>query len=221
MSVRSESESVTLAIPQPDFEITTAAHLAFAAAPTMVFQALATEPRGHEIQSLALSVQVMIEPAKRGYDAESRARLTELFGPPARWAASTQGLQWAQVAVVVPAFRESATFAVEVPCTYDLEVATVKYFYALEVGEVPVAFHFSGQVFYRGPDGRLQVTFVPWSRSARFRMPVAAWKAMIAEHYPGAGWARLSEDTLRALSEVRAARGLPTFDAAVRELLDA
>lgn len=221
MSVQAETGAAGASIPEPEFEIATAAHLAFAAGPTMVFQALANEPGGHEIQSLALSVQVMIEPAKRGYDPDTRGRLGELFGPPARWAASTQGLQWAHVSVVVPAFRESATFAIEVPCTYDLEVATVKYFYALEGGEVPLAFHFSGQVFYRGPEGRLQVTFVPWSRSAHFRMPVEAWKAMIAEHYPGVGWARLSDDTLRALNERRAARGLPTFDAAVRELLDA
>jgi hypothetical protein len=221
MSVRTESESVAAPVPEPEFEIATAAYLAFAAAPTMVFQALATESGGHDIQSLALSVQVMIEPAKRGYDPETRAKLAELFGPPARWAASTQALQWAQLSVVVPAFRESAAFAIEVPCTYDLEVATVKYFYALDAGDVPLAFHFSGQVFYRGADGRLQVTFVPWSRSTHFRMPIEAWKAMIAEHYPGVGWARLSEDTLRVLSDRRAARGLPTFDAAVRELLDA
>jgi uncharacterized protein DUF6084 len=221
MSVHAQAEPLAASIPEPQFEIKHAAHLAFAAAPTIVFQALANEPGGHEIQSLSLSVQVMIEPAKRGYDADTRARLTELFGPPTRWAASTQGLQWANVAVVVPAFRESAVFAIELPCTYDLEVAAAKYFYALEDGEVPLGFHFAGQVFYRAPDGGLQVTLVPWSRSAHFRMPVAAWKAMIEEHYPGGGWARLSHETLRALNTRRAARGLPSFDACVRELLDA
>jgi hypothetical protein len=220
VNVCGESEPLD-SVPEPEFEIAAAAHLAFAAAPTMVFQAVASEPGGHEIQSLALSIQVMIEPAKRGYEPDTRARLAELFGPPERWAASTQGLQWAQLAVVVPGFRESAAFAIEVPCTYDLEVATVKYFYALDTGDVPLVFHFSGQVFYRGPQGRLQVTFVPWSRSAHFRMPLSAWNAMIAEHYPGVGWARLSKDTLRALNARRACRGLPTFDAAVRELLDA
>lgn len=221
MSVRTEQEHVGAAVPEPEFEVTHAGHLAFAAAPTMVFQAVATEPGGHEIQSLALSVQVMIEPAKRGYDPATRERLTELFGPPTRWAASTQGLQWGQVAVVVPAFRESATFAIELPCTYDLEVTAAKYFDALEDGGVPLAFHFSGQVFYRGADGRLQVALVPWSRTAHFRMPAVAWKAMIAEHYPGLGWVRLSEETLRALNAKRAADGLPTFDACVKELLDA
>lgn len=220
MSVESEPTSLPATVPEPDFEITRAAHLAFAAAPTMVFSATASDSTGHEIQSLALSVQVMIDPAKRGYDPEARERLEELFGPPAHWAPSTQGLPWAQVAVVVPAFTEHTLFAIQVPCTYDLEVAATKYFYALQDGEVPLSFHFNGQVFYRGRDGHLQVTPVPWSRTSTFRMPVCAWRAMIAEHYPGGGWIRLGADTLAALNARRAAQGPPTFDACVAELLD-
>jgi Family of unknown function (DUF6084) len=205
--------------PEPEFEVTSAAHLAFAAAPTMVFSAVASEPDGHEIQSLALSVQVMIDPAKRGYDPETRARLEELFGPPARWAPSTQGLPWGQVAVVVPGFRAQTTFGIQLPCTFDLEVAATKYFYALEAGEVSLTFHFNGQVFYRGAGGALQVTPVPWSRTARFSMPVAAWRAMIDEHYPGWGWIRLQRDTLAALNAYRAEHGLPTFEACIEELM--
>jgi hypothetical protein len=221
MSAQAEPAAVRAELPKPGFEVTGCAHLAFAAAPTMVFSALASEPDDLHIQSLVLSVQVMIEPAKRGYDPETRARLAELFGPPARWAASTQGLHWAQVAVVVPGFRGSTGFPIEVPATYDLEVAATKYFYSLESGEVPLSFHFSGQVFYRDPDGRLQVVPVPWSRTAQFRMPVEAWKAMIAAHYPGGGWIRLDDETLSELNTRRAGHGLPSFDACVRELLDA
>ena len=44
---------------------------------------------------------------------------------------------------------------------------------------------------------------------------------MIAEHYPGGGWVRLHADTLAALNARRAGRGLPSFDAAVTELLEA
>lgn len=220
MSVEAGSASVQRAAPEPEFEIVSAAHLAFAAAPTMVFSAVASEPAGHEIESLALSVQLMIDPAKRGYDEATRQRLEELFGPPAHWTPSTQGLPWAQVAVVVPGFSEQTTFGIQVPCTYDLEVAAAKYFYAVEDGEVPLSFHFNGQVFFRGPDGRLQVTLIPWSRSTGFRMPVRAWKTMMAEHYPGGGWVRLRHETLSALNDRRAARGLPSFDACVTELLE-
>ncbi len=142
-----------------------------------------------------------------------------VFGPPASCAPSTQGMAWARVSTVVPAFVGQARFALEVPCTYDLEVAACKYFYALADGEVPLRFHFYGTVFYRGAKGQLQVVPVPWSVSASFKMPVPSWRAMIAEHYPGGGWIRLGEQTLAALNARRGSRGLPSFDACVAELL--
>jgi hypothetical protein len=221
MTVPVQAQEQPAPVPEPVFAVTDAAHQAYAAAPTMVFSAGVSDPTGHDIQSLALTVQVMIDPARRGYDAETRARLAELFGPPAGWTPSTQALAWARVATVVPSFAGATSFALEVPCSYDLEVAAAKYFYALTEGEVPLSFHFYGTIFYRREDGALQVAPVPWSSTARFAMPVAAWRAMIAEHYPGGGWIRLTDDTLTALNERRAAAGLPSFDACVRELLDA
>lgn len=218
MSVQAEPQT---GIPAPEFVVGRAAHLKYAAVPTMVFWVEVSDLGGAEIQSLVVSAQIMIDPARRGYDAATRARLAELFGPPASWTPSTQGMQWARVTAVVPGFTGSTTFALHVPSTYDLEVAATKYFYALEEGEAPLGFHFSGTIFYRGADGGLQVVPVPWSASARYSLPVSAWRAMIAEHYPGVGWIRLSDETLRALQERRAARGLPTFDACVQELLDA
>ena len=52
-------------------------------------------------------------------------------------------------------------------------------------------------------------------------MPIAAWRAMIAEHYPGGGWIRISAETLATLNARRADRGLASFDACIEELLDA
>ncbi len=219
MSVHVESPAVRPVAPDPEFTITGVAHQAFAAAPTLVFAALASDLSGGQIQSMALNVQVMIDPAKRGYDDETRARLAELFGPPASWAPSTSGLAWAQVATGVPGFAGSTTFAIEVPCTYDLEVAAAKYFYAIAGGEVPLSFHFSGNVFFTASGGALQVVPVAWSNTATFRMPIAVWRAMIAEHYPSGGWIRIDHETLAALQDRRSARGLPTFDACVAELL--
>jgi len=221
VSARADVVPAPAVAPDPEFAITGAAHLAYAAAPTMVFSGTVSDPSGCEIQSLSLVVQVMIDPARRGYDPETRERLAELFGPPAAWAPSTQGLHLARLAALVPAFTGSTGFALDVPCTYDLEVAAAKYFYALADGGVPLSFHFNGTVFYRTADGRLQVVPVPWSATARYTMPLAAWRAMIAEHYPGGGWVRLHADTLAALNARRAGRGLPSFDAAVTELLEA
>jgi Family of unknown function (DUF6084) len=219
MSIYASERAEPVAVPAPEFSVKSAAHLAFAAAPTMVFSVAATEPSGREIQSMSLSVQVMIDPARRGYDEATRERLAELFGPPASWAPSTQGLGWARVSAAVPSFRGETVFALELPCTYDLEVAAAKYFYALADGVVPLSFHFYGTVFYTAQDGRLQMTPVPWSSSAQFGMPVSAWQAMMAEHYPGGGWIRLDGTTLAALNARRAERGL-TFDHLIRELLD-
>ena len=220
MSLQAEPQEQRSSVPTPEFAVTGAAHLAYAAAPTMVFTATVSDATVHDIQSMALSVQVMIDPARRGYDPDTRERLAELFGPPASWTPSTQGLSWARVGAAVPGFSGSTTFALELPCTYDLEVAATKYFYALADGDVPLSFHFYGTVFYRGPGGALQVTPVPWSSSAQFRMPVEALRAMIAEHYPGGGWVRVRHDTLEALNARRAARGLPSFDACIGELLE-
>jgi Family of unknown function (DUF6084) len=207
------------ATPTPQFEIVGVGHLPFAAAPTMLFDAIATEPTGAPIQSIALTAQVMIEPARRGYDAETRARLTELFGPPASWTPSTSGLPWALVTAAVPGFSGETRFSLQVPCTYDLEVAAAKYFYAVPDGEVPLTFHFNGNVFFYA-DGRLQVMPISWTTSSQYRMPVQAWRAMIAEHYPGGGWIRVSDETLRTLHERRAERGLASLDACVAELLE-
>jgi hypothetical protein len=209
----------TAVVPEPEFEITGAAHIAFAAAPTILFSALATEAGGVEVQSIALTAQVMIDPARRGYDPETRERLAELFGPPASWAPSTSGLAWARVAAAVPGFTGSTTFGLEVPCTYDLEVAAAKYFYAVTDGLVPLSFHFNGNVFYRS-GGQLQVSPVSWTSSAQYSMPLSVWRAMIAEHYPGGGWIRIADDTLERLQRRRSARGLASFDDCLRELLE-
>jgi hypothetical protein len=207
-------------VPAPEFAVIGAAHLPFAATPTMRFAATVTEPEGVEVQSIALTAQVMIDPARRGYDPETRERLAELFGPPAAWAPSTSGVAWARVGAAVPSFTGSAAFAMEVPCTYDLEVAAAKYFYAVHDGLVPLSFHFNGNVFYRDERGQLMVVPVAWSSTAQFSMPVATWRAMIAEHYPGGGWIRVGDETLAALNDRRAAHGLSSFDACVRELLE-
>jgi hypothetical protein len=207
-------------IPEPGFSVIGARHRDFAATPTMVFDATVSEPTGHEIQSMALSVQVMIDPARRGYEPQTRERLAELFGAPASWTPSTQGLAWARVTTIVPSFQGSARFELEVPCTYDLEVAATKYFHALAEGEVPLSFHFSGTVFYIAREGRLQVIPVSWSETAQYAMPLEAWRTMIATHYPGGGWIRLGERTLDALNSRRAARGMPSFDDCLNELLE-
>ena len=201
--------------PAPWFEVLGAKPVAHAAAPTLRFSLRVNEPTGKDVHAIALVGQLHIDPAKRRYDDAARERLVELFGEPERWSSTTRSFLWAQVGTVVPAFRGTAEFSLDVPCTYDLEVMAAKYIYSLQDGEVPLTFHFSGTILHDA----MQVAMVPWSCSAAHRLPVATWRELMAAHYPGGGWVRLESATLDRLAERKAAGGLPSYDATISELL--
>ena len=204
---------------EPVFRILDVEPVPYAAAPMLRFQAHVEDPLGRDIHTIALTTQIQIDPARRAYDPETMARLVELFGEPERWASTTQIFRWANVSALVSGFTGATSFELEVPVTYDLEVAASKYFYSLEDGEVPLSFLFNGMVLYRGEQDRLQVSQVPWSCVTRWRMPVEAFRRVIAAHYPGGGWVRVETETLDRLAERKAAGGHHSFDGLIRELL--
>jgi hypothetical protein len=219
MSAELASDRSGPTAPAPEFAILGAAGRRHAASPTLEFDVHVTEPSGRAVYAIALAVQVMIEPARRRYDARAREQLVELFGPPERWATTTRSFVWHKADVLVPNFVGATTFRVPIPCTYDQELVAAKYFYALPDGHVPLAFNFNGTVFYREDDGRLQMSLVPWSCSAEFRLPVATWRALIEQYFPDTAWIAVRGDTLRALQREKARRAAPTMDACVAELL--
>lgn len=190
-----------------------------AAAPTLRFRLVVSEPTEREIFTIALTAQINIEPARREYDAETRERLVDLFGEPERWPATTHALLWTHATTLVPSFSGAAVFTMPVLSTFDLEVAAARYFKSLPGGEAPLAFHFTGSILLRGDDGRIQVVSVPWSCSATWRMPVATWHAMMRRHYPCRSWVALQEDTVERLTDYRRSHGLHSFDACVDRLL--
>jgi hypothetical protein len=203
----------------PVFTILDVEPVEHALTPSLRFQAHVSDPDGREVYAIALSAQIMVDPARRTYDAETRERLVELFGTPERWGATTHSFLWAQVDCLVPGFTGATSFALNVPCTYDLEIAASKYFYSLPEGAAPLSFHFTGMVLYKGEEGALRVTAVPWACSARWQMPVEAWQRTVRSTYPGGSWIRLSTETMDALAALKARRGDHSFDATVRELL--
>jgi len=205
--------------PEPEFQVLGASGRRYAAVPALEFDVHVSEPSGRQVYAIALTAQVMIEPARRDYEPEVREKLVELFGPPERWATTTHSLVWHRADALVPAFTGSTTFHMAVPATFDMEVASSKYLHALPGGEVPLAFNFNGTVHYRGDAGRLQMSLVPWSCSAEFRLPVATWRDLIEHYYPRTGWIALRDETLEALQREKASRGLPTIDACVAALL--
>ncbi len=206
--------------PEPEFQVLGATGRRHAAVPVVDFDVHVTEPGGRQVYAIALTAQVMIEPARRSYDPETREKLVELFGAPERWATTTRSLVWHQSDALVPAFIGSTTFRMAVPASFDMEVASSKYLYGLSDGEVPLAFNFNGTVHYRAEDGRLQMSLIPWACSAEFRLPVATWRELIEHYYPRTGWIALRQETLEALQREKAKRAAPTLDACVAELLE-
>ncbi len=207
------------AVPEPEFTILDVEAVRHAAAPALRFTAQVTEPRGREVYAIALKVQIMLEPAKRSYDDATRERLVELFGDPERWAATTRSFLWAELDVLVAGFTGATAFPVPMQCTYDLELAAAKYLHSLPGGHAPLAFNFTGTIFYRADEGRMQIVKVPWDSAARYEMPVSTWREMMDHYYPGGGWVRLDESTLGSLGREKARRGLPSFDATVAAML--
>lgn len=190
----------------------------YAAGPTLVFRLRITATPGTRVHAIALRCQLRIEPAKRGYRPAEAEGLADLFGERTRWGSTLLPVQFAQVSLVVPGFTGETEVDLPVPCTYDLDVASTRYFHALEGGEVPLLMLFSGTAF-TGPGG-FHVEPVPWDREASYRMPVQAWREMVEQHFPGCGWLRLPRDTMDALLAFRSRQALPSWEATVQALLE-
>jgi hypothetical protein len=205
--------------PEPEFAVLGARTVRYAAAPMLALDLQVTEPGGRQVYMMALTIQLMIEPARRAYDDVTRARLVELFGAPERWSVTTRSLVWAQLDLVVPAFTGSTTVSVPIACSYDQELAAAKYLHSLPDGVAPLALHFNGMIYYRDEHGGLQMVLVPWTKSIDFRMPVSVWRDTIDHYYPNTGWVALQTQTLEALQREKLDRGLPTLDACVQALL--
>src|SRR4051794_32793339 len=136
------------------------------------------------VRSVLLDVQVQIAARRRGYDAQAHDRLFELFGPVKDWGTSLRTLLWTRSTLVVPAFAEQTVVALDVPCSYDLEVAASRYLDALTDGVVALEFLFSGSVFYTEGE-LLQTTRLPWSSEAEYALPVALWKETMERYFRG------------------------------------
>ncbi len=205
--------------PAPKFTITGVRPVEHAAAPTLAFTMEVDDPSGVEVFMSGLTVGIHLEPSKRSYQEQDKAKLIELFGEPHRWQTTAQRMVWSIETVLLPSFTGKTTVEVLIACNYDVELAAAKYFHSVSDGEIPLAFHFNGSVYYAGEGDRLQVIQIPWDTISDFKMPISVWKEMIDSYYPFRGWVPVHRDTLDALQRLKAQRGAPTFDAAIVELL--
>lgn len=176
-------------------------------------------PAAQQVHSAMLTAQIQIEPARRNYNGTEKEKLVELFGTPDRWGQTLRTRLWAHASTTLRAFAGSTDAILPVPCTFDLNISATKYFYALEGGEVPLLFLFSGTVFYAAEDGRLQVQQISWEKECAYRMPVSVWQEMMDHHFPNSAWLPLSREMFDRLYAYKRKRGLASWEEVIERLL--
>jgi hypothetical protein len=206
-------------MPDLELEVVSAAAEPDALIPILNFRIGITEREGHRVDSISLRCQVMVQATRRAYAPGEQEALLDLFGKPARWGTTLKTMLWTHASTDVPGFTGSTEAVVPVSCTHDLTVTAGKYFFALEEGEVPLMFQFSGTIFWRDDEGSLQVAPIPWSKEAGFRLPVATWRGLMEAHDPDGAWLCLRRDTVDRLNRYKAHSGVPGWDEALARLL--
>lgn len=208
----------------PDLRLTieTAEVVQYAAVPLLAFKLrIVNLPSEEIIHTVALRAQIQIEVTRRKYDATEQARLCDLFGPPDRWGQTLRNMLWTHASVMVPRFTGSVVTEIQVPCTFDFNVAATKYFHGLTSGDLPLCFQFSGTVFYQGEDNALQVAPISWDKEAKYRLPVRVWKELMDLYYPNSAWLALPRDTFEKLYQYKLGEGIPTWEEALERALKA
>jgi hypothetical protein len=209
-------------MPNLDFRVAGVDPVARGLTPLLHFQLeITNSPATESIHTVMLQAQIQIQSPQRTYAASEKEKLEDLFGTPDRWGETLRNKLWTHANTSIRAFSGKTQAALPVACTYDLNVSATKYFYALEGGEVPLLFLFSGTVFYAGEGGHLQVQQIPWDKECTYRMPVRVWQALMDHHYPGTAWLSLNRDIFDRLYAYRRRRGLATWDQAIERLLPA
>ena len=176
-------------------------------------------PETTRIEALLLNCQIQFQCSRRSYSASEQEKLVELFGTPERWGQTLRNRLWTHANTTVASFSGTTETLLPVACSYDLNIAATKYFYALEAGDVSLLFLFSGSVFYLNSEERLQVERVPWNKEAEFRLPVQAWQTMMESHYPNSAWLSLRRDVFDRLYQYKRRHGLATWEQALESLL--
>jgi hypothetical protein len=209
-------------MPDLSFKIEQASVVPFAVAPTIAFQLrINNAMTGQMIHTVALRCQIQIEVTRRRYTPEEQASMRDLFGEPERWGQTLRTLLWTHASVVVPSFRDNTLTDLNVPCTFDFNVATTKYFEGLTSGEIPLHFLFSGTVFYADGEDVLQVAPISWEQEAKYKLPVKVWREMMDSYYPNTVWLNLRRDAFDRLYQYKAGRGILTWEQALESMLPA
>jgi hypothetical protein len=207
-------------MPDLSFTIEGAEAVPYSAAPLLALKLRVKNADPKEpIRAVMLQCQIQIEATRRHYAPAEQAGLLDLFGTPDRWSQTLRSTLWTHAHVNVGPFSGETLVDLPVPCTFDFNIAATKYFHALERGEVPLCLLFSGTIFYDDVTRGVQIAQIPWSKEARFRLPVHVWKNLMDLYYPNTAWLALRRDVFDRLHEFKMLHGLPTWEQAMERLL--
>jgi hypothetical protein len=208
-------------MPDLRFKVESASVVPFAAVPMLAFQLqIDNAVPDEKIHTIALRCQIQLEVTRRRYAPQEQEKLLDLFGPPDRWSQTLRNMLWTHVSMVVPGFEGAGTVVdLQVPCTFDFNVAATKYFEALSDGDIPLNMLFSGTVFYAPPDSPLQVAPISWEQEARYKLPLKLWREMMDSYYPNTAWINLRRDVFDRLYLYKMQHSIPTWEQALEQVL--
>ncbi len=208
-------------MPDLRFEIISSHVRQYAAVPTLVFNLQITnDTPNEEVYAAALKCQIIIEATKRTYDTETKRRLYELFGEAERWNETVGTTFWQIITVPVPRFTDQIVLEINVPCSEDQAIAAAKYFYGVRDGIVPLAFLFSGTLFFKDVEDNLQITLIPWEKEASCKMPAALWQEMMDTHFPNSRWLKVSKDIYDKLVRYKSRNNFQTLENCLGDILE-
>jgi len=208
-------------MPDLTFEVESARVVPFAAVPILAFQLqIKNAVSAEQIHTIALRCQIQIEVTRRHYTPSEQEQMLDLFGQPDRWSQTLRSMLWTHVNLVAPGFSGSGSVVdMQVPCTFDFNVAATKYFAGLEDGDIPLLMLFSGTVFYAPPESPLQVAPISWEKEARYKLPVKLWRELMESYYPNNVWINLRKDVFERLYRYKMQHGIPTWEQALERVL--
>ncbi|MGH9717861.1 MAG: DUF6084 family protein [Candidatus Acidiferrales bacterium] len=207
-------------MPDLELQIESVKAVPYAAEPLLGFTLRVTNaPPEEEIHTVVLRAQIQINALRRRYTREEQQRLLDLFGEPDRWGQTLRSMLWTHANVVIPAFAARTTTELQVPCTFDFNVAATKYFHGVRDGELPLLFLFSGTVFYWNATGMLQVAPISWEKEAKFSLPVQTWRELMENYYPNSAWLTVRKDIFERLYQFKVQHAIPTWEQTLELLL--
>ena len=122
------------------------------------------------------------------------------------------------ISTMVPGFTGSTEIDLPVPFSYDLQIASTRYFSSLDEGEIPLLLLFSGTIFGQATGGSR------CSRCRGARRPRTGCRSACGGRRwtctsRTRAWITMSRQTLDELIRFKTRHALPTWDATVAALL--